>query len=305
MRLKLILKGIKNIRNQFRKTFLATVLLSGNLAFANIHEFETTHLKSMAGTGSSGIFMEEAAFLNPASLAFYTLSSLYAQRDSFELKDANGKILEKPKNTAFVIADGNGNLSGSLSYVEQNEESIKRKRWGFSMSSPLSAQSAFGVSVRKTKDENLSTHSEIKYYQTVLGITHSIDPETSLGIVAYDIFNSKGKATQALFGIQHRFVEYITLAFDLGGNYKSSEISKNLLYRGGIQIKILDDFYARFGAFNNKELKETGDGLGLGWVQPKLALEFALKNTTQKANLLLNKEERKIKETSFALSFRF
>ena len=58
-------------------------------------------------------------------------------------------------------------------------------------------------------------------------------------------------------------------------------------------MRILDDFYMRFGAFNDKAREEKGNGYGLGWVQPRLAFEFALKNTKQVASVAQNRSETK------------
>lgn len=276
-----------------------------NFAFAKMHDFESTHLKSNGGTGVASILMEESAFLNPASLSFFSNGSVYAQRDMMQIKDDKGNIIQKPKSTGIVFADGNPSLSGSLSYVHQEEGSLKRKRWGVTTSAPLNAGSAFGVSVRQTKDENTLTKKEVKYYQTVFGVSHSIDTQTSLGFVVYDAFSSKGDATKAIVGAQHIFVDYITLAFDIGANYKAEEIADSLLYRGGLQFRILDDFYLRFGAFKDKEKDEKGNGFGLAWIQPRLALEFAIKNTTQEADATINRTESKLKEMSFSASLRF
>jgi hypothetical protein len=276
-----------------------------NFAFAKMHEFETTHSKSIAGTGVAGIYMEEAAFLNPASLAFFNQADVYVQRDMLQIKDKDGNVIQKPKNTGVVMADGNSSLSGSLSYVHQEEGDQKRSRWGLTASSPLSQESSFGVSVRKSKDENLTTKTEVDYYQTVIGVTHSLSSQTSLGIVAYDAFNSKAGETKAIIGGQHIFADYVTLAFDFGGNYNADEISDTLLYRGGVQLRVMNDFFLRFGAFNDKSRQEKGNGFGLAWVQPKLAFEFAIKNTKQEADLAINRNESKIKEASFGVSLRF
>jgi hypothetical protein len=249
--------------------------------------------------------MEESAFLNPASLAFFKAGSAYAQRDNMQFKDISGNIVQKPKNTAFVIADGNSSLSGSISYISQEEGIYKRKRWGLTTSAPLNEKSSFGASIRKTTDENTSDNSKLDYYQSVFGVTHAINETTSLGLVAYDVFNSKGDATRAYLGVQNVFAEYITLAFDLGANYKTSEITQSLLYRGSAQVKILDDFFLRFGAFNDKDSEEKGNAFGLGYVQPRLGFEFALKNTTQKTSITKNRIETKIRDTSFGVSLRF
>ena len=276
-----------------------------NFAHARIHEFETTHLKSTAGTGVSSILAEEAAFLNPASLSFFNNGSVYFQRDMLQLKDDKGNIVQKPKSTGVVLADGNASLSGTVSYVHQEEGAIKRSRWGASASAPLSPGSAFGFSMRKTKDENTLTNKKIDYYQSVFGVTHSIDTQSSVGVVVYDAFKSKGQATKAIVGAQHVFVDYITIGLDFGANYTAEEISESLLYRGSVQVRVLDDFYLRFGAFKDKEHDEKGNGFGLAWIQPRLALEFALKNTTQDADTTINRTESKIKEMSFAASLRF
>jgi hypothetical protein len=274
-------------------------------SFAKIHEFETTHLKSKGGTGVAGIFMEEAAFLNPATLAFFDANNIYVQRDVLEFKNSNGVVTQKPKSTAVVISDGNPTLSGSLSYVFQEEGTFKRKRWGLSTSSPINEKSAFGVSFRKSEDTNTLDNSKKDYYQTVFGVTHAIDAQTSFGVVLYDAFASKADAVRAMAGFQHIFADTATIAFDASGNYNSDEISKTVMYRGSVQIKVLNDFYIRVGAFNDKSLSEKGNGFGLSWIQPRLAFEFAIKNTKQQAVASLGRAETKLKESSFGASIRF
>jgi hypothetical protein len=283
--------------------FLSLLVLSTS-AHSRVHEFETTHLKSSGGTGVGGLYNEEAAFLNPAPLAFSTSAIVYAQRDTTKLTD-NGVQQPKPKNLGFVMADGNPTLSGSLSYVTQEETIFKRKRWGLTFSSPVAERSAFGVSYRQTKDEDTSKHTIEKYYQTVFGVTHAIDDKTTLGIVAYDPFKSKAHETKAIVGVQYALMTYITANFDFGGDYTSDEISKTLLYRGSVQVKALDDFYLRFGGFNDKFHGEKGNGFGLAYLQPRLAFEVALKNTKRDSDLTLGTTERKYTETSFAASMRF
>lgn len=231
--------------------------------------------------------------------------TVHAQRDSLQFKDARGSIIHKPDSLGFVAADGNPNLSGSISYVHQEELDFARKRWGFSVSSLIGEKSAFGTSIRKSEDLVKSTNTETDYYQTVFGVTHVLDEKTSLGIVAYDAFNSKGDESKALIGLQYLLLSYITAAVDVGADYSADEISDTIIYRGALQVKVLDDFYLRFGSFRDKQKEEKGNGMGLSWISPKLALEFALKNSTQLASTKLARQETKLKETSFAVSMRF
>lgn len=283
---------------------LLSVFLLSAAAHSKIHEYETTHLKSMAGTGVGGVLAEEAAFLNPASLAFFNTATVYAQKDTGKLTE-DSVSQPKPKSMGFVMADGNPSLSGSLSYITQEEDIYKRKRWGLSLSSPLSEKSAFGVSYRHSTDEDTQRRTTKKYYQSVFGVTHSLDDKTTLGIVAYDPFKSQGHETKALLGIQYVLMTYISAAFDLGADYNSDEISTTMLYRGALQVKVLNDFFLRFGGFNDKLRAEKGNGYGIAWVQPRLSFEVSQKNTKSSRDVSLGRSDTKLKETSFAVSMRF
>lgn len=267
--------------------FLSAFLLSGN-GHAAVHEFETTHMKSMGGAGTAGILAEESAFNNPAPLAFFTTSTVYAQKDKSVLGSATG----------FVLGDGNPGLSGSISYVKQEEEDFKRSRWGLSLSVPTSKNSAAGLSIRKSTDDVLSTNTRTNYYQTVLGVVHLINEQFSVGVVAYDPFKSKAHETKGMIGMQYVLMEYIIAIVDFGGNYTKDTFSKELIYKAALQVTVLNDVFLRIGTFTDKEKSEKGTGMGLAWVQPRLSFAFAQKNFTTST-------DRKIKETSFSLSLRF
>jgi hypothetical protein len=267
--------------------FLSAILLPG-IVHATVHEFETTHMKSMGGAGIAGILAEESAFNNPAPLAFFTTSSVYAQKDKSALGSATG----------FVLADGNPEISGSISYVKQEEEDYRRSRWGLSMSTPTTKNSSAGISIRKTTDDKISSHTSTKYYQAVLGVDHIINEQFSVGVVAYDPFKSKGGETKAMIGMQYLLMDYIVGVVDFGGNYTKDTFSKSLIYKGALQVTVLNDVFLRVGTFTDKEKSEKGTGMGLAWVQPRLSFAFAQKNFTTNT-------ERRIKESSLSLSLRF
>jgi hypothetical protein len=258
----------------------------------------------MGGTGAGGVLAEECAFLNPAPLAFFNTASVYVQQDSAVLT-SNDVDLAKQKSIGFVMSDGNPSLSGSLSYVNQKEDTYNRKRWGLSFSGPVSERSAFGMSYRKTSDQDSLTNITKDYYQSVFGVTHVIDEKLTLGIVAYDPFKSLGHETKAIIGIQYSLMAYISAAIDFGGDYNSKAITKTLFYKAALQVKALDDFYLRFGGFSDKLRGENGNGYGIAWIQPRLSFEVSLKNTTKMKNESLGLSEQNNRETSLAASIRF
>ncbi len=296
--------GIRNIHNHIKKTLTLSAFLLVMPVNAKIHEYETTHLKSMGGTGVGSILTEDSAFLNPASLAFFTTSSVYFQKDNGALT-SNNALSPNPKSVGIVFADGNPSLSGSISYISQVEDIYKRKRWGLTLSGPTSEKSSMGISIRKSEDQNTSTNKTDKYYQSVLGITHAVDEKFTIGIIAYDPFKSKSHETKAMIGLQYVLMNYITGAFDFGGDYTANEISKTLIYKAALQFKVLDDFFLSFGGFNDRIRSEKGNGFGLSWIQPRLSFEFAIKNTSRNGDPSIALPETKFKETSLAASLRF
>jgi hypothetical protein len=267
--------------------FLSAFLLSVK-ANAAVHEFETTHMKSMGGAAAAGILAEESAFYNPAPLAFFGTSTVYAQKDNSILG----------KDMGFVICDGNSAISGSISYVKQEEQDFNRSRWGVSMSTPMQKGSSVGMSIRKTKDDILSAHTSNEYYQTVFGVTHIMNEQFSLGVVAYDPFKSAAHETKALLGLQYLLMDYIVASVDFGGNYTKDSFSKALIYKGALQVTVLNDLFLRVGTFTDKEKSEKGTGMGLAWVQPRLSFAFAIKNFTTVT-------DQRIKETSMSASIGF
>lgn len=286
--------------NYNRFSFLVVPLLIANLAFAKIHNFETTHLKSTAGAGVGSILLEESALLNPGSIVFYNSGSLYFQKDKLKTTDSNKTNYPDQTGYGFIMAQGQPGVSGALSYVTHKEDETIRKRFGLTMSGQIAAQSAMGITLYKTSDIDTNSNRTSNYYQTTFGITHAVSENTSLGIVLNDAFKSNADESILTIGIQQGLLDYIHGIVDFGGNIRSDNFSKNLILKGAIQVKLLDDFYLRFGGFNDKSREEKGEAIGLGWVQPKLAFEFAIKNTRSS---ILNVDKTK-KETSFSISLR-
>jgi hypothetical protein len=237
-------------------------------------------------------------------LAFFQNASVYVQKDDSTFTEGS-RAGSTPKSTAIDLADGNPNLAGSVSFSKQEEANIERQRWGLSLSGLATERSAFGVSVRSSNDKNILTNTTDKYYQTVAGISHAIDEKSSMGITLVDPFKSIAHETKILFGVQLVTLNYITLNADFGGDYNAIDVSKALIYKGSMQVKVLDDFYVRFGGFSDKIKNESGNGYGLAWVQPRLSFEFAYKNTESAADALLGTSEYRTKETSLSASIRF
>lgn len=289
------------------KTFLFLIcLFSSNNSFSFIHSFETTRLKSTAGAGTASMLVEESTVLNPASIAFFDITSIYFQKAAVKSTEENADTTNNDQ-MGLIISDSNPSVAGSLSYFSYGEGDGKRKRYSFSAASSIGKSSAMGIAFRKTDDKYFDhgnqTSSE-SYNQWIIGITHAINESLSFGAVINDPKKVKKQDSTYTLGLQYVYEGFLTLVADAGAPFSKNGTSE-LFYKLALQFKIIDDFYFRLGTFNNRFLGEKGNGIGLGWVQPKLSIELAAKNTQVFERPEINRANNSIKDASLSLSLRF
>lgn len=296
-----------------RYTIFSLILLSISPdSFARLRDYETTRLKSTAGTGVGSILMDESSILNPAGLAFYTMGSMYFQKGGQTITNADKADPYRgyePKSFGIIASDASKGTGGSVSYTKQEQGFEVRKRISAAVASPVTEKSAIGATIRKTTDTLSPTgygndlYKE-RYTQFIFGITHALSDNFTLGLTAIDPLQKRAEDTRGLMGFQYAYENIITLMGDLGSDY-STDPSATLQWRAAVQIKAYNDFFVRFGTFNDKAYSERGNGAGIGWVGPKLVFEFAYKNTKIDERSELNQKGQSIKDTSFSLAYKF
>lgn len=290
-------------------TFLALFSLAfKTYGFSRIHDFETTRLKGTSGTGVGSILLEEAAILNPATLSFFNQSSFYGTRNTGDFSSVeNSPTISEKKELGLIISDANPGVSGTFHYLSQEEGFSERKRYGVSLSGIVGKTSSLGFAYRKSDDTLGSSNInkiEKEYHQTSVGVLHVINQNLSFGLVAHDIFKGNNPDAKAVAGFQYNFAHSVALLADIGSRWDQN-LSDHLMYRGAIQFNVFNDFFLRVGMFNDKSTDERGNSFGLSWVQPRLSLDFSVKNSKIQRNTNTNQNPYELKETSFGLSFRF
>jgi hypothetical protein len=294
----------------FFLSLLAIHSMQNIFAVNRIPDFETTRMKSTAGAGVASILMDEATYLNPATIAFYEQGSFYFQKggvDSTPSSSGSGQT-EEFSNMSVIASDAKGVTGGSISYNTAEYKGQTTKRISAAFARPVGENSSFGVNATYIKAQTFlngsSTLVEEDYKQTTFGIAHVLSDSISLGFVVKDPFKERKGDTKATAGFQYTFKDFFSVMLDGGADY-SENLSDTVSWNAGAQISLFKDFYARFGSFNDKGKQQKGTGAGVGWIQPKLVLEVALKNTDVLESLPLNQSGEEIKETSFSLSYRF
>ncbi len=292
--------------------FSLLILLISPDSFARLRDYETTRLKSTAGTGVGSVLMDESSILNPAGLAFYTMGSIYYQKGDTSITNNNPTEPYRgyePQSFGIIASDSSQGTGGSISYTKQDLGFESRKRISAALATPVTKNSAIGSTIRKTTDTvspsglGNDLYKE-RYTQFIFGITHAISDQFTLGLTAVDPLQKRAEDTRGLMGFQYTFEHIITVMGDMGADY-TDDPSSTLQWRAALQIRAYNDFYVRFGTFNDKAWSERGNGAGIGWVGPKLVFEIAYKNTKIDERAELNQKGRSIKDTSFSLAYKF
>lgn len=274
------------------------------LVLSKTLNYETTRTKSTAGAGVGSVLMNEATVLNPAPLAFFNVSSIYFEKYTSESEVDSTK--EELDNYAFIASDASKNLKGSIAYIKTSDDNLKNKQFNVALASLITEKSSMGFSyndVRKQyRYKNKIITKNYKLYN--VGVFHAISETVTLGVVAIDPLRKFEEESKVMIGGQYQFKSFVTFMLDIGADYKQ-DLNDSFIYKTAAQFRIYNDFYIRFGTFDDKKLKERGNGLGAGWIQPRLVIDFAIKNTEIKADLITQQEDEKITESSFSLALKF
>jgi hypothetical protein len=280
-------------------------------ADASIHDYETTRQKATAGAGAASILMEESATLNPACIAFFDMSSFYIQRSALKsvTNDSQTDSGDDSELLGLIISDAKGSVKGSMGVQKQKEDRDERLRLTGSLAMPMSQKSSIGVTWRYTTDTIRNSDLTLKrerYQQAVLGITQLFSSSLSMALVWVDPTKTREEDSRLILGGQYVLTDFFTIMGDVGTQATKLDTSNVPLWRTAVQLQLFDDFYFRAGIFHDKILGEKGQGVGVGWVSPRLSFEAGLKNVIPAGTpLQKNFLASKTRETSFSLSYRF
>ena len=285
--------------------FLVVIFALCKNGWCSPYNFETTRLKSTAGTGVASLLIDESTILNPAPMAFFNVASFYIQRsDQKTSTRENGikKLMDDSSHLGFIASDSKGRLKGSASYHKYKEKNSQSKRWAIAMASPFGESSAIGFNYSTTKKKKDNETSE--YSHLVFGLSHILDESFAFGFTIQDPFKKGVEYYPTLIGIQYSYKRLITLMADVGGKF-NLDFEGDSMYKVAAQIKVFEDFFLRIGTNLDNSQNEKITGVGIGWVQPKLSIDFAMKNTKSSNSTAENLQPTDIKENSFSLSYRF
>jgi hypothetical protein len=292
----------------YLKFFICVLCLSNFNAESRVRDLETTRLMSTSGAGVASVLVNESSFLNPASIVFVASSAFYYQRGSSSLDNeakTRTKDFSDGSNEIYLLSDASSTLKGTFSYQKQAENQFRRQRFTSSFASNYGKRTAIGILYRYTIDEEIRDNDEKKFHQGSIGITHILSEKLSFGAVLVDPFLSNKEDARLIGGAQYNLFSNLLLILDYGVNFNDKP-HENTVTKGAVQLNFFRDLFLRGGRFEDKITGLSGNSWGLSWIGPRIALEYAIKNSEvidEKSDYLL--EEEKITESSLSLAVIF
>lgn len=293
-----------------RFIILIAIAFMGHNSWAQIRDFETTRLMSTAGAGAASILSTEAAILNPSTSAFFNESSMsyHGYRTSLQNESKDRASLNElfPKNNSsegIFISDTEGQIKGGMAFINQRENSFRRERLILHGSSPMSKTSSMGLGYQYLQDKkprsSNSRHST--HHQLILGLTQIIDESMTLGLVIVDPTRNTPGEERVLAGFHYNVADRFALIADVGSQY-TKDIQKFHIWRASLQLNIFSDLFFRIGRFHDNIQNMKGTGWGLGWIGPRIGIEFAQKVSEQfKSDYIFNNERLFDSSLSFVI----
>ena len=297
-----------------KKLITVSILtLTMNSAIAQIREFQTTRLNSSAGAGVASILSTEAAILNPAAAAYFEEGAISYQSYKANLQKKNDardtipdKFSKQNLSQALFISDYSGKVKGGVAYIDQAENRYDRTRAIFHAASPMGKTSALGFSYNYINDRLPSgtKNRHRVHHQMNVGLTEILSEDLTMGLVIQDVTRTTPGEERVLLGFQYKLTEKIVAIADTGAQYTKS-YKKDNLWRAALQVNLFQDVFVRGGKFEDNVQDFRGYGWGIGWIGPRLGIEFAQKISDHFGkNTYIYKDER-IVDSSLSAVIKF
>ena len=254
-------------------TLLASALSLIVSVKAGAVEYQSPRTLGLGGAGRAAPLLNDAIYLNPSHASFTPIYSLYAGYVRFESgRNYNVSVLDSrtelfQAGLGYTVREGDAvvNLGASKQVIE---------RLGVGLGSKV----ILGRNGERPLSElNISTSFvALPWMYTSLIIDNLIEDRTRI---------SKGLYRTAYLAF--KFIPARKIEFFVDPLYSPSyALGKKAGFSAGMELGMLEDFYLRVGKFQDGEIahlgtRGSGHGFGLGWIAPKLNVEYALSRTLQ------------------------
>ncbi len=259
-----------NLRNLCALTLFA-LLIAQNLAHST--EYLSPRVLSLGGAGRAAPLFNDSIYLNPSYASFtpsYNISTGYTwftpgRSYNASIQDSRTELFQA--GIGFTRREQNGAINFGAS-------KIAVEHLGFGLGAKLIIDD--GTNNITTDSTFSASFLAASWFTSAIIIDNIFQSDAGLARNLYRTFYLATKFTT---------LEVVQIYIDpfYSPSYTSGAKSG---YSAGIELGLMADFFARFGKFQDADIpylntRGSGIGLGLGWVGPKVAFDYAYHHVTQ------------------------
>jgi hypothetical protein len=249
-------------------TLLASLVCLVSPEVTGAVEYQSPRTLGLGGAGRAAPLLNDAIYLNPSHASFTPIYSLYAGYVRFEngrnynvsVLDSRTELFQAGLGYTVRERDAVINLGASKQVIE---------RLGVGLGSKM----ILGRNGERPLSElNFSTSFiALPWMYTSLIVDNLLEDQTRI---------SKGLYRTAYLAF--KFIPTKKVEFFVDPLYSPSySLGKKAGYSAGMELGMLEDLYFRVGKFQDGEIahlgtRGSGYGFGLGWIAPKLNVEYAM-----------------------------
>ena len=274
--------------NKFSYLKIAAALLALGLGDILTHpaaiaaDYFSPRSAALAGAGIAGPLLNDSLYLNPSFSSFlptyataFSIGSYGSQSDpihgraySVSIQDGRNEMFQA--GVAYTVRQDHSfiHLGVAKSFIQN---------WGIGLSGKFFFDPK---NVTNGQDFSLSnTYVFSPWFQTALIIDN---------LVSSDKGKTAGLYREVSFGTKYNADKILLLYFD--PHYVPDYAKDKLGFAGGVEFVLMTDLFLRFGKSVNANvphlnIRGDGYGVGLGWVAPRISIDYGLSKTTNPINI--------------------
>lgn len=253
------------------------VILSANIATA-----QTPQEEGLAGAGRAGL-AREAMHSNPAAVALLKQNMAAASYTLTRIRDLGdaGGIVQNAD-----LYDGTSEMAhGGLGYTKEGRRVSLGN--GSKYVDRTSVRTVLGrdvyrgilVGMKPSYTIHRENGVESKYFHADAGIIYPLFTDMPMGITVENVMDKDLERPRSVYAaISYSMEGPLSIYADIG-RVVSAQKNGRTLWAFGAEIKIFDELVARAGLYRDTILETRGFGLGLSWLGPRTAFEYALRKS--------------------------
>lgn len=251
--------------NKLAKALPVVSLILGTASGALASDFHSPRTAALGGAGHAGPLLNDSIILNPSYTSFlptYSLAGTYSSGEGYNFSVQDGRTQLFQAGVSYTQRD-------ALRMIQVGASRSIVKRLGFGVGGKFYINRATNTMFH---DAVFSTSGVISnWFQAAFIVDNLIQSEAGRAFGMYREFT---------LGTKFNIDRMLLLYFDphlIPDSPNGSEYG----YEAGVEFVTFSDVFLRGGAFRNSRVPSqyaygNGYGLGLGWVAPRLSLDYGV-----------------------------